>query len=76
MSSEQQGTQEVQVTIVATVTVPVYAGGGWLTEDAITSAAQAAREGRAYFDTRLVEETGAPRYPVYPNRGAPLGRVE
>ncbi len=41
------GTREVQVTIVATVTVPCDRHGNWLAGDAIHAAAWAAREGRA-----------------------------
>jgi hypothetical protein len=53
------GTTEVQVSIVATVTVPTV-NGKWTQGDAVHAAAWAAREGRADYEAHEVGATGAP----------------
>lgn len=55
-------TAEVQVTIVATVTVPRQRGT-WTQDDVINAAAWAARNGRADVEAHQVEATGAPSVP-------------
>ena len=54
------GTAEVQVTIVNTVTVPLTAEGNWLHSDAIAAAASRALAGFGHYDARRVDDTGAP----------------
>ena len=56
-------TVEVQVTIVATVTVPADEHGHWLQSDAVNAAAWAVAQGRADYEAHQVTPTGAPQPP-------------
>jgi hypothetical protein len=51
---------EVQVTIVATVTVPVDHAGTWLHSDAVSRACAAVGLGLADYEAHEVSKTGAP----------------
>lgn len=53
-------TAEVQVTIVATVTVPADRHGNWLQSDAVAAAVFALGQGRADYEAHQVTATGAP----------------
>lgn len=56
------GTAEVQVTIVTTVTVPTV-NGRWTHGDAIKAAAWSANEGYGHYEAHQVGDTGAPQGP-------------
>lgn len=53
-------TAEVQVTIVATITVPTDSRGNWLPSDAVNGAMLALSQGRADLEAHQVTPTGAP----------------